>query len=155
MGADASEYRPIATTSAFVLAVVGGVVTALSVPGTWRVLAEGYSAGFRDTYTVVPQGSLRLYYWCAAILDPAVVILLIGGAILLFWRRESGRILLTAGCALVIALGVFGAAVKPDLFGLGPAGAIDKVLYLVPLVFPVATIVLTWSRRTSASPVMH
>ncbi|WP_194814397.1 hypothetical protein [Nocardia sp. XZ_19_385] len=155
MAAAVSDYRPIATTYAFVLGFVGGLVTALSVPGTWRVLADGYSAGFRDTYTVVPQGSLRIYYWSAAILDPAVAILLIGGALLLFFRRELGRILLTAGCALVIALGVFGAVVKPDLFGVGQAGAIDKVLYLVPLVFPVATIVLAWSRRTSESSVMH
>jgi hypothetical protein len=127
------------------LALLGGLATLLQALDAVHALVHGYSAGFRDFYEVRPQGWLRDYYWLAAVVDPSAAILLIGGVILLIARRRSGQILLTTGCAMVIILGAFGAAVKPDLFGAGPAGTPDRVVYLALLCFPITTIILTWS----------
>jgi len=127
------------------LALLGGLASALQALDAVQALAHGYSAGFIDLYVVIPEGWQRVYYWLAAVVDPIATILLIGGAILVIARRWPGQILLTTGCALAVAVGVFGSAVKPALFVGGPAGTVDRVVYLALLAFPIATIVMTWS----------
>jgi hypothetical protein len=131
--------------TAVVLAGLGALAAAYGALSAVDVLMHGYSAGFQEFYTVRPQGWLRHYYWSAAVADPGAAILLIGGAVLLVVRQRVGQVVLTAAGALVIVVGVFGAAVKPDLFGSGQAGAVDRVVYLAPLVFPVAVIALAWT----------
>lgn len=138
-----------AMTVAVGLACLGGTATALETLSAVHALTRGYSAGFVDLYVVRPRGWLRGYYWSAAIADPSAAILLIGGAMLVIARRRSGRIILTTGCALVIVLGIFGSVVKPDLFGAGPAGTVDRVIYLALLGFPIATIALVWTPPTT------
>lgn len=132
-------------SAAIGLAMLGGLAAALGTLSAVHALVHGYSAGFVELHNVRPRGWLRGYYWLAAVADPSAAILLIGGMVLVIARRRLGQVLLTAGCVLVIAVGVVGSAVKPDLFGSGPAGVLDRVMYLVPLGFPIATIALTWS----------
>ena len=127
------------------LAVLGVLAAVLGAINAVHTLAHGYSAGFMEFHTVRPRGWLRGYYRLAAVADPSAAVLLAGGVVLVIVRRRWGQILLTAGCVVVIVASVFGAAVKPDLFGAGPAGLVDRVVYLAPLAFPIATAVLAWS----------
>ncbi|WP_433566835.1 hypothetical protein ACQP1O_17595 [Nocardia sp. CA-151230] len=130
------------------LAFLGGLAATVGALSAVHALRDGYSAGFADLYTVMPRGWLRGYYWLAAVFDPSAALLLIVGAILLIVRRGPGQILVIAGCALVIVLGVFGAVVKPDLLGTGPAGFMDHVIRLALLGFPIVTIALAKPRLT-------
>lgn len=145
-----TNNRPgtVAVSVAITLALLGGLATALGALSAVHTLTHGYSAGFAELTTVKPHGWLRAYYWTAAVADPAAALLLVGGAVLVLARRRLGQILLTVGCVLVIAVGVFESVVAPDLLGSGPAGAVDRVVYLALLAFPVATLALAWSRST-------
>jgi hypothetical protein len=119
-----SAVRPRWATALVIVAVTLGFLAALAAwLGAFHavsVLNHGYSAGFRDFF-VGPRGWLREYCRSAAVADPCIVILLIGGTVLFARRRRWGRLVLTAGCAVVIALGVLriGRADRPVGFGPG------------------------------------
>lgn len=151
----ASIYRnsPGGMTVA-VLACLGGLVAAYNAWGDVQILSHGYSVGFVDLDTVRAQGMLRVYYSVGAIVNPGIAILLIGGTALLFGHKRLGKSLVIAGCVLDIGLGIFGAVVKPDLFGSYPTTTLDRVIYLVPLIFPIITIALVGSafRRPAHRP---
>lgn len=144
VGRSAPQRPGAAVTVTVVLAGLGVVATVLGWLDAVSALDHGYSAGFGELSFVRPRGWLRGYYWSTAVADPGVVVVLTGGAVLHVARRRYAQVVLTVGCAVVIALGIYGAVVRPDLVGSGPAGAVDRVAHLVPLGFPITVIVLAW-----------
>ncbi|GED96844.1 hypothetical protein [Gordonia crocea] len=97
--------------------------------------------------TVSGAHRLPVFYWASAIFDLIPITLLAIGATMMIRRRQAGRILVVAGCAVTLLAGVVGGVVTGVLAGTGgnQAGAyligvvIGAVLAMIP---PVVTVVL-------------
>lgn len=80
----------------------------------------------------------------AGIADVVIAVLLVVGAIMLITKKSLGRMLVAAGCVLVILLGVVGSVLMSGIGSDAPAAVLmgNGIVTVVSLIFPVTTLIL-------------